>query len=151
MSEVSPVRQKIDPDGQLPRVELMAEPGKTVPKGTRVPQRMLITSEDGVIGNTTVVVNTKEKSEHFNGVKLDDDYRGRGFGMATYLVAIERAHEQGRDFRSHDWTQTEAVARVWEKFIDAGIAEVVQPITYSHTEEDGTHKYTSDIRIRPEQ
>lgn len=150
MSEKKSAREIIDPEGALPSVELIVDPSKKSPRGTLQPHMMLLVSDGEVIGNATIVTHTEGGFEHFNGVKIEPQYRGKGYGMATYLAAIERAHSEGREWRSHDWTQTGAAAKVWQRFIDSGIAEVVEPLTYVGIEEDGTEKYTSDIRIPPQ-
>lgn len=61
------------------------------------------------------------------GMQDGESMHGKGFGMASYQAAIEAAHAKGDTFRTHDVTTTEAAAKVWAKFIDNGIAEVVEP------------------------
>ncbi|MCA9331306.1 GNAT family N-acetyltransferase [Candidatus Saccharibacteria bacterium] len=149
MAAVKSIRETIDPEDTLPPVELIVDPSKRSSRGTVQPRGMLIVSDGEIIGSATIVTHIRGGFEHFNGVKLDSRYRGKGYGMATYLAAIEHAHSEGREWRSHDWTQTGAAAKVWQQFIDSGIAEVVEPLTYVGTEENGIEKYTSDIRIPP--
>lgn len=142
----------MDPEGTLPQVSLVLDETRLqATAGSLLPQHYNIVHEGQTVGRTTIVENTRRKREaFFNEININEELRGRGFGMATYIAAIEHAHSKGETFRTHDWTQTEAAAKVWGKFIDAGIAEIVEPITYSHTEENGTVKFTSHLRIPPQ-
>ncbi len=147
--EPQSIEEIIDSQGELPHVELMVNPKKRIPKGTLVPMPMTICSDDKIIGEATLVVDKKREEEYFNGISLNQQFRGRGFGTATYIQAINHAHSEGRTFRSHDWSQTEAAAKIWSKFVDLGIAEVIEPLEYGKTEDDGTKKFTSHLQIPP--
>lgn len=142
-------RQIIDPHGTLPEVSLIADPEARIPGGTLRPNSMLIVHDDKVIGKATLTEELKRKYAWFNGVRIDEEYRGKGFGMATYIAAIEHAHSNGETFRTHDWTQTEAAAKVWTQFITSGVAEVIEPFTLI-TDGENQGKYIGHAEIRPE-
>ncbi|HMS50536.1 MAG TPA: hypothetical protein PKA02_03845 [Candidatus Saccharibacteria bacterium] len=135
-------REIIDPHGTLPHVELVVDPEKKQGKGTVVPVQQLIMHQGEPIGRATLTHSRTSGEAWFNGIEITDTkLRGKGFGLATYLAAIENAHGQGETFRTHDTTQTDAAVRVWTRFIDSGIAEVVVPFEqYNFTTVTGEHK-----------
>lgn len=150
MSEQPTIREIMDPAGTLPPIELLLDPNYPQQSGTLRPQKMQILSDGELIGSTNVVEDTKRKEAWLNGVLIAPELRGKGFGLATYLAAIEYAHASGETFRSHDWTQTEKAVRVWEKFIKAGVAQVVEPFKQID-EIDGNKYYSSHLRIPPQE
>lgn len=148
MIEKTP-RQIVDPNSTLPEVALLKDESKKRSKGTLTPTPMLITYQGETIGKATFSENRTTGEAWFNGINIDEDKRGQGFGLATYLSAIELAHDNGETFRTHDWSQTEAAAKVWGKFVDAGIAEVIEPLTLASIGQDGTKKFSGHLAIPP--
>jgi hypothetical protein len=132
--ETKTIRQIMDPEGTLPSVELVPDPDVIHP-GNRPASRIVITHHGDVIGKANMERTPTPQRSHevwLNGINVVEEHngepiRGQGFGMATYLAAIEAAHANGDTFRTHDLTQTQAAATIWGKFIDAGIAEVIEP------------------------
>lgn len=132
--ETKTIRQIMDPEGTLPSVELVPDPDVRHPSN-RPPTQVVVEHNGVSIGKANMERNATRDGSHevwLNGVNIVEELdgvpiRGQGFGMATYLAAIETAHASGDTFRTHDLTQTEAAAKVWGKFIDAGIAEVIEP------------------------
>ncbi len=132
--ETKTIRQIMDPEGTLPVVELVPDPGVPHPSN-RPPERVAIMHEGTAIGKANMErVSTAARTHEvwLNGVNVVEQIdgkpiRGHGYGMAAHIAAMEAAHANGDTFRTHDLTHTEASARVWAKFIDAGIAQVVEP------------------------
>lgn len=143
------IRQIMDPEGTLPDVALRLDESTLQPRGSG-PRTYDIMHGDEVVGGATLVEmrNSRSREAYFNGVNVDEKLRGQGFGLATYVAAIEHAHAQGETFRTHDWSQTEAAAKVWGRFIDAGVAEVIRPFT-PVGEHSGTMLYDGHTQIPP--
>lgn len=146
-SHVTP-RKTMDPESTLPSVALVSDPSAPVGRGTLRQGKKLIMHGDIPIGKATIVEDTVRKEAWFCGVNIISELRGSGYGLSTYLAAIEHAHANGETFRTHDWSQTEAAAKVWNRFIAKGVAEVVEPfVLISGGAADG--KYTGHAEIRP--
>ncbi len=150
-TQPSTIRQTMDPKGTLPDVALIPDPSARQARGSIVPESRLIVSEGQTVGTATLVHNRANGGEaYFHGVKITDpEQRGRGIGLATYLAAIEIAHQRGETFRTEDWTQTEAAARVWTHFIEKGVAEVIEPFKPAGELTDGTQLMSGHMRIPP--
>jgi GNAT superfamily N-acetyltransferase len=145
MAEHRTPRQIMDPDATLPKVELVPDPSKLAPGGSLRPQDMLIMHEGSQIGTATLTEELKRKNAWFNGVRVNAELQGQGYGMATYLAAIEHAHANGETFRTHEWSQTESAMKVWTRFIDAGIAQVIEA---PHLDASG-ERYNMEAIIPP--
>lgn len=124
------IREKVDPKGTLPEVSFARDPSKKDnERGTRLGESNLIMSGDTQIGTASVNRDLKTKEAWFNGVEIaDPDYKGKGYGTAAYLHAVEQAHDRGETFRTHDYTFSPEAAKVWQRFVDVGIAEVIEPM-----------------------
>ena len=144
------VRELVDPQGTLPAVEMIINPDTPLPRGTLRPLPVLFMHDGEPVGHSTLVRNMRQQTEHFSGVQIEDDYKGAGFGTAAYLAAVEDAHARGDTFRTHDWTQTGSAKRVWDRFIEAGVANVVEPFRLVGIEENGTEKYVGHVEIPPQ-
>lgn len=148
MTEIAPTpREIIDPEGTLPDVQLVAPDGFVHGKGITA-GKYAVMHEADQIGVAHIQRNTRDNEQLFSGIRLRDNYQGKGFGMAAYLAAIENAHGEGYAFRTHDVSQTQAAARVWGKFIEAGIAEVVEPFK-PYELPSGDVQYGGHVRIAP--
>lgn len=143
------LRKTVDPDERLPNVDLVINPKKPKAKGTLVPAEYLIMSGGQRVGELTLAEDKKSKEAWLNGVQVDEGLRGRGFGTAAYLAAIEKAHAAEEIFRTHDWSQTEDAVKVWKRFIDAGIAEVVEPFRPYQSTDGKSQHFTGHVRIPP--
>lgn len=147
------VRERIDPDGKLPAVTLVRDASANDPYGGRQRHESNHIVVDGKkIGYATVGRDLKKNEAWFNGVKVDE--KGQGFGTAAYLAAIEQAHENGETFRSHEYGFTPEAAKVWQRFIDAGVAQVVVPLedatfTGGLTGEGGAKINIGHVQIPP--
>lgn len=72
--------------------------------------------------------------------------QGRGYGLVTYLWAITSMHKKGYDFTNDRWIWTSAQAvKVWERFMEKGVTEVVQP--FVQLSERGSRDHVGHIVI----
>jgi GNAT superfamily N-acetyltransferase len=88
------------------------------------------------IGHARLNIHTGEYV-CFDGVKVsDEEYRGRGYGLALYLEAILYAHSRGLPFRTQDWNQTKHAVKIWTLLHTLGIAREVEPFRFDHYQPD---------------
>ena len=107
------IRESVDPLNTLPQVELARDPNAQEARGTLVPHHQLVMHNGEQIGVATLVENTgRSKEAYFNGINIEEELRGQGYGLATYLAAIEHAHGKDLDFKTHNWNQTKEAAKV---------------------------------------
>ena len=156
MTEKPTPRQVMDPESTLPKVELVAR-AKVVPEQITVYHDVKFGEQR--IGH--ININQGSGVEHsVENVSLDSEWRAanrqsdqtRGFGVATYLTAIEAAHAEGRAFRASNVLSEDGL-KVWQRFIDAGVAEVIEPFeTRLHDPDEHGHQevyYYGHARIEP--
>jgi len=91
----------------------------------------VVLSEGADIGGGFLQIDGGQREMSFASVYLDEEYRYRGYGLATYLRAINHAHTNQMDFRSSNTTLTHSAVRVWEKLVEAGIAQIKEPFVPS--------------------
>jgi predicted GNAT family acetyltransferase len=129
------IREKVDPNHTLPHVELAPIQVQEWEGLTR--EKMTITTDGEIVGQCDIVLETDPGSHkaHFDGIEIDDDKRGRGIGMAAYLLAIEYVHAQGLPFETQDYDQTGYSKNIWEKLAQLGVGEVVTPFQPSKVRE----------------
>lgn len=71
-----------------------------------------------------VVVSSKElKSEYFGDVVVFE--KGKGYGSAVYLTAIQQALSKGYDFRTDPSEQSSDAVKIWQRLRDEELATVV--------------------------
>lgn len=117
------IRERIDPNKTLPSVTLQEEPGPEI-KGTLISNKKAIVFNDQTVGTVTITNDTKNKVSFINQIVLEDSYRGKGLGLATYVTVIEDALSRGHHFRTHDWSQSEEAKKIWDKLVDADLAVI---------------------------
>lgn len=129
-------REIIDPQGTLPPIELVPVefPEGQGPSNPSAAIFNVLHNAKNV--GAAVIVDEGEVAQMFKRVKLFDDYltaRNRsavkGLGLSIYLAAIERAQEQGREFRSDSDGVSESAVRMWRYLAAKGIAEIETPFT----------------------
>lgn len=142
---LSQIDQALDPEHTLPEIEFLPESDRPQ-LGNLRPVPMLINYDGRTIGKCTIVSSdNRGKHRWFSGIRLEDDYRGRGFGLAAYKKAIEDSLKEGYTFRTHDYTQTDSARDVWERLSAAGVATVVVPFQRDDTEAKSVGHY----EVRP--
>lgn len=119
------IRELIDQNHTLPVIRL--ETIKSDDFGYLLRDHMNIVAEDEVIGKLDLVSETKgaERFAHFDGIEVNEELRGRGIGLAAYVLAIEVSHARYFDFQTQNYELTEHSKKVWEHLAAAGVAEVV--------------------------
>jgi hypothetical protein len=122
-------RQIIDPEGTLPDVELV--PDDEAQKHNEDYSRAHTIQYDGEKVGVADIDEHPGEGHSFGFLKLEDEHlkegAKKGYGLAAYLIAVERAHAAGEVFRTGDTTLSPKAKRVWDKFIDRGVAQVVKP------------------------
>jgi predicted GNAT family acetyltransferase len=103
--------------------------------------------QGNAIGSMTIV-DSGEDTKIFQGIDIHKEYRGKGFGLAAYVLAIESAHELDVAFETDSYVSLSAV-QVWNRLVHAGVAQVVEPFRYALTWENGLVYYEGLYRAAP--
>ncbi len=130
------VRETVDPSHTLPSVELKPVRIQEWEGLTRI--KMTIVAEGEEVGECDIVLETSSHNQvaHFDGIEINEKERGRGIGMAAYLLAIELSHGRGLPFETQDYDQTASSKRIWEALAEKGVAQVIEPFRPSQVRED---------------
>jgi GNAT superfamily N-acetyltransferase len=128
-------RELFDPNHTLPEVRL--DTVFSHDAGFMIRDKLSIVTEEETVGNLDLVseIHDDERFAHFDGIEIDEDKRGRGIGLATYILAIERSHERGFNFQTQNWELTQYSKKVWEHLAEKAVAQVVEPFTPSPRKE----------------
>jgi GNAT superfamily N-acetyltransferase len=129
------IRQKIDPEHLLPDITL--EPVE--PPRPFCTHEIKIDNEATPVGSLCFIEGDDELEGEawFGWVEVDDDYAGAGIGTATYLAAIGLAHSRGEKFRTDTLCIDPGAVKIWQRFINAGIAQVITPLEPAAFDEEG--------------
>src|SRR5256885_410624 len=100
MSEVSPLRYAIDPNSTLPPTKL--EPINYSLKSQNGLGLHVVTYTGKETLGRACISENESGERYFSSVSIDTRLRGRGFGLSTYVAAIELAHTAERAFRTDD-------------------------------------------------
>ena len=121
------VQEIIDPDHTLPSVEL--KPVHTQEWEGLIREKLAIMADGEQVGECDIVYETHPSDliAHFDGIEITEAKRGKGIGMASYILAIERAHERQLPFETQDYELTEHSKKIWEVLALAGVARVINP------------------------
>lgn len=152
---MSSIRERIDPDGTLPVVEL--DPYDVVSWGKeeyRESMDILVDASIGIdktvsgsVGTCIIYTEnypTRNKAV-FSNIDIDEDLHGRGIGLAVYAAAIDLAHQRGLSFETHGYNQTAKAKRIWEILAAKGVAEVIEPFRPSDT--DFSDRFNGHYRV----
>ncbi len=112
---------KFNPENEkkLPFVELR---GGFVEGPISVEQLAIITEDGEQIGSLDLVHDPFSSVVEIGSIKIEDQHRGQGFGLATYIKLIERCKSHRRKLESTFAIGSGAVS-VWEKLVKMGLAE----------------------------
>jgi GNAT superfamily N-acetyltransferase len=143
---ISPYRKLADPNGTLPEVTFDPKKKTDFAFFTREKIDILYSATLVTKIGECDIITTKERS-HFDGVELSPQWRGKGFGLATYLHAIEKAAEDGVPFETQDIYQSEHAVRVWTRLGQLGLAEIIEPFQYYFTHDEHGDLYTGKYRV----
>jgi predicted GNAT family acetyltransferase len=148
------LREVIDPEGTLPQVTFSPEPWERL-RETAAPgaTRYVVDSDGRTVGFAEIRENDPDTAA-IDEVRIDDEHRipgaKKGFGVAIYLAVLEKAHEQGKTFRTSGRTLTSDAVVMWNRFINTGIPEVVEPFILTQEREPKySDIYKGHVIIRP--
>jgi len=82
-------------------------------------------------GDLVSEVVGESRFAHFDGIEVEEGKRGRGIGLATYVLAIEMSHSRGFDFQPQNYELTPYSKKVWEYLAEKAVAEIVELFTPS--------------------
>lgn len=78
-----------------------------------------------------------QEISHFDGIRLTKYWRGQGYGIASYLLAIETAAECEKPFGTQESTLSESAKNVWLQLARTGLAQEIRPFrSIFHTDDD---------------
>lgn len=141
ITSISSIRERIDPDGTLPSVDLVVSPDNPPLKGTLRSTKYQIVHEGEVVGDATIQMNDSTKESSLYPIDIPGENQKRGYGLATYVRVIEMAQDEGFVFRTHDWSQTEGSKRIWEILEEHGVAIVKEPFVAAGEDRFTGHYY----------
>ena len=144
VSDVAWVRERVDPEHTLPKVELPVSPDNLYMRGTLVFTKYDVVHEGRTIGEVTINTDLVNHACWTNKVHIDEEFRGQGFGLSTYVSAIEKSLSEGYTFRTHDWSQTTEAKHVWDILVEKGVATVVEPFV-----PDGRGRFNGHCEVKP--
>lgn len=144
MSNIAWVREKVDPEHTLPMVDLPISSDNVPVRGTLVYTKYDIVHTGKIIGEVTVNTDKIHHVSWTNKVNIDEEYRGQGIGLSTYVTVIERSLSEGNAFRTHDWSQTTGAKRIWDTLVEKGVATVIEPFV-----PDGTGRFNGHCEVKP--
>jgi hypothetical protein len=128
-------RELLDPGHTLPRVQFETfEDYGSEYFCIRREQARIVVNEDEIVGRLNLVSETRPDQQfaHFDGIEIfEENNRGRGIGLATYVLAIEMSHDRNLYFRTQNYELTKDSARVWRHLTERGVAQVVRPFVPS--------------------
>ena len=149
---LSAVRRAIDPASRLPRTILARnesyDPDEHRGCDCEPSYGYDICASSGKVGELAFGERPNTGELHLAAVRVDR--RGEGFGIAAYVLAIEAAHANSRAFAT-DLTVTPLAYKMWNRFIELGVAQVVVPFEGIDPllpfEEQ--RYYVGDVRVEP--
>jgi GNAT superfamily N-acetyltransferase len=145
MSSESFVRQALDSENCLPDVSLEPLDTNTL-NGLGL---HLITHQGETVGRV-MVRQTTDNERSISSIAVRPDKRLLGYGLAAHVEVIEIAHKHGASLRN-DQVLTAGSAAIWQKFIAAGLVEIIQPLyRIVHTVDNKEKEaYSGYVRINP--
>ena len=117
-------------------------PPKQETRGTMAFEEYRIMNEGSVIGELMLVVSTPKGREHtayLNTIKLYENedsaknFKGKGYGTATYMKIIENVKERGIKFLSSGSQLSKDAYLLWEKLVAAGLAKKIREGTFDES------------------
>lgn len=128
---MTPPRKVIDPRGTLPEIHF--EMQRSTDEGFMTREQMFIMQRGERMGTCDIVYEMRPRAQiaHFDGIEVRSVKRGRGIGLASYVLAIEQAHARGYDFETQNYELTQHSKKVWERLAALGVAQVIEPFVPS--------------------
>lgn len=100
-------RETLDPDHNLPLVALKAISSHDF--GYIKRDKLAILTEDEQVGEFDLVLEVHDASRfaHFDGIEINENQRGKGIVLASYILAIEMSHASEYDFETQNYELTQ--------------------------------------------
>lgn len=138
------IREAVDPNHTLPDVELRAQQMFEWDYMTR--EKMAIVFAGSRVGKCDIVsvFEVDEPRAHFDGIDIERGVRGRGIGLAAYVLAIEMSHEKGLHFETQNWSIKPGSKRIWDILAEKGVAQVIVPFVPSNQYPD---RFEGKLRV----
>lgn len=151
---VSAVRTIVDPFGMLPEVCLTRNdehfPYDHLGLDDEPTYGFWIESGRRRVGSLVLAERPGSGEYHMSDIELDTDVQGKGYGLASYLLAIETAEQDETLFVTDHKLSRDAV-RVWQRLVTLDVAQ--QNSGFMATDPsrpyDQQKYYTADIVIDP--
>lgn len=142
----SSYRRKLDRHTTLPEVTFDIFGADEQPHYTKYDIDIMISLAEGLkIGSCALVIS--ETRSHFDGIYLNKYWRGQGYGMAAYLLAIETAAAQSIPFESQDEDVSSSAKNIWLSLAHAGIAQMVEPFRPLGSKADGQEVFWGKYHV----
>jgi hypothetical protein len=125
-------RELLDPNHTLPNVRLDVVGAHDF--GHLLRDQIEMFEDDEYVGYCDLVseIHSESRFAHFDGIEIcDSSKRGKGIGLATYILAIEMSHARDFDFETQNYELTEHSKKVWEHMAAKSVATVIEPFTPS--------------------
>ena len=144
---MSYVREAIDPNGTLPQVDFNVYKVQNHDGYGVVREQAQIMTGSLVVGTCDLITLSPpyERKMHFDGITVEDEHIGDGYGLGAYVAAIERAHDRGLPFATQESTQSIHAKRIWELLAARGVAVVIEEFRDSIYEGKFEGKYIVPI------
>jgi hypothetical protein len=154
LEESSAIREIIDPQGTLPYVEFHQVDRHVDDEEPfiDVDRYDIVNASQEHIGDNLLATVLPFNTQFFAWIhiKAEPELRGKGYGLASYILAIEHAHEHGYDFSTGTINSIYS-KRVWDRLVVSGVARVVRPFEFYEniSDEDGKIEptYKGDVRV----
>jgi hypothetical protein len=142
---MSRIKEAMDPTRVLPKVVFIAATRSDSGLGLQEIRW------SGILLGGMSTRRDQNGERYFSSITIDPYYRGNKFGLSAYINAIEIAHEHGDAFRC-DREVSKRAAGIWQKFIQSGITEIIEPLEERvHDYGDACAvSYTGYVRINPD-
>lgn len=127
------IREVLDSNRTLPDIRLDSFAAHDFGYLTRDRFFILEKGNDEPIGKCDIVgeIDNDVRFAHFDGIEIAEEKRGKGIGLATYVLAIEFSHSRGFDFETQNYELTPYSKKIWELLAEKSIAQVITPFTAS--------------------
>jgi hypothetical protein len=140
------VREILDPVHTLPYVDFRLQDAEHYGDRNSICFD-IFNDRDECIGEQYFATNA-DGSHYMRWVNINPLMRGRGLGLATYVLASEMAHQDGKPLDSSDELLVDGF-KIWDTLIKRGVAEELQPFQLKiEVEEDELiYSYVGKARI----
>ncbi len=143
------IRERVDPGNALPQISFSELTSRMY--GGRTISTLEILLGAKTVGRTYRAEDKADREVWLGHLALEIPDSG-DIAMATHLVAMESAHEDGNTYRTDPVLLREIDESIWRRFTDAGVGEIVEPFGHSLTLGRNTTEvmlYDGHVRIPP--